>query len=193
MKNRIIIICICLITILGGISLYTLKENSNYKAEIEIQKENVKTLNTSVYKFKTDSGLDAAKIRSLAYSKKELETYREEDIQTIQDLKIKLKNVTSAMRVKTETITKIETRIIYNDTLKCIDYKSEFIDVKGCFGDSIMNLEIHTREKLSAIITTQFKHKFLWFEWGTQTFDLTVTSKNKRTIITDLDYVVIKQ
>ena len=60
-KNYAILILLFILTV-SSFLLYTIKKkNDVLKHEIEVQQSNIETLNTSIYKFKTLSGEDAAK------------------------------------------------------------------------------------------------------------------------------------
>ena len=78
-------------------------------------------------------------------------------------------------------------------SIKCIEYKDPFIELSGCFNDTTANFKLLTKESLNAVITTKHKRKFLWFKWGMKVEELYVVSKNKNTIITKVDYVVINK
>ena len=55
------------------------------------------------------------KIASLTYTNNEFKAYRSKDMQTIADLKLKLKTVKSISTIETETNAIIDTKIVYID------------------------------------------------------------------------------
>ena len=139
---------------------------------------------------------------SQAYKK-----YRAQDLQLIEQLKVKKSDLQKVIDSQMETINSLSAKLndsiridtITNivDTLKCFNYKSKWTDISGCIDlkhDSI-NLQIKNRESLKIVETVVYK-RFLGFLWKTNKVkdrQVDVVSENPNTTITNLDYVSIKR
>ena len=157
--------------------------------------------------YKTSDSLNAAKVSELQLTLKEYKKYRAQDLQLIEQLKIKKSNVQTITTVQTETMSsfsiklndsiRVDTVVNITDTLKCFDYKSKWTDVSGCVDlkhDSV-DLQIKNRESLKIVETVIYK-RFLGFLWRTgkvKDRQIDVVSENPNTIITNLDYIRVRQ
>lgn len=59
------------------------------------------------------------------------------------------------------------------------------IDVR----DSLLSYEV--RDSLTTIVTTDYKHRFLWWKWGKRGYRVTVVSHNPHSRITYNDYITV--
>lgn len=157
--------------------------------------------------YKTSDSLNAAKVSELQFTLKEYKKYRAQDLQLIEQLKIKKSNAQTITTVQTETMgsfsiklndsIRVDTVVNITDTLKCFDYKSKWTDVSGCVDlkhDSV-DLQIKNRESLKIVETVIYK-RFLGFLWRTNRVkdrQIDVVSENPNTIITNLDYIRVRQ
>ena len=166
---------------------------------------NQETLLTTVEKYKVADSLNAAKINALQLSLSEYKKYRAEDAELIKKLKAdKVSSATSATLVTTTKIeTKIKDSIVYVnkfipiDTIKSINFKSEWITVNGMISNNSVSLDIVNREHL--IVVESLVRKKLWFIklpvkiFGYKTKSVDVISKNPNTEITDLEFIQISK
>jgi hypothetical protein len=162
--------------------------NSNFESYKSAYKTGLKTIagKDSIIQ------LNAAKIFALSYSVYELKQFSAQDVKTIAELKLKLKNVQSVTNVGTNTTSNIETRIVYVDSVKCLDYADRFTSVSGCFkGDSI-DLKIEHRDSLTTIVSRVPAHRFLWWTWGVKAIELDIRAQNPDTKFTYLKYIEMK-
>lgn len=181
--------------------------NQKKDSEIDRKTENIEVLNSDLqtYKSSFNTGLktikckdsiillNAAKIASLTYTVNELKQFSALDVNTIKELKLKLKNVQSITNIGTQTDTSINTKIVYVDSTQCLDFKDEYTSVSGCFkGDSI-NLLIQTRDSLTTVASRVPKYKLLWWTWGVKGIQLDIRAKNPNTTFTYLKYIELKK
>ena len=157
--------------------------------------------------YKVSDSLNAAKVSELQFTLKEYKKYRAQDLQLIEQLKVKKSDLQKVINSQMQTINSLSARLrdsvridtITNiiDTLKCFDYKSKWTDVSGYIDlkhDNI-NLQIKNRESLKVVETVIYK-RFLGFLWKINKIknrQVDVVSENPNTIITNLDYVNIKR
>ena len=179
----------------------TIKEKN---VEIIRKTSNIEVLNSEFQKYKVESTikmngkdstiqLNAAKINSLSYTVSEFEQFRANDAQTIESLKLKLKNVLSVANVSTQTSQNVTTPTIKTDTTVCFNYKDSFVSIFGCVKNDSTALAYSGQDSLTIIPSVIPKHKFLWMTWGAKGVRLDVISKNPNTTFTYAKYVEIKR
>lgn len=207
MKKIIIKIAI-LALVLAFHKIHRLKEeNTRLLSNQEILLTQKQTIMAESQAYRVSDSLNAAKVSELQFTLKEYKKYRAQDLQLIEQLKVKKSDLQKVIDSQTETINslsaklndsiRIDTTTNTVDTLKCFDYKSKWTDVFGCIDlkrDSI-NLQIRNRESLKIVETVVYK-RFLGFLWKTNKVkdrQVDVVSENPNTTITNLDYVSIKR
>ena len=212
MKKIIIKIAIIAIAILALVlafhKIHKLKEeNIRLLSNQEILLTQKQTIMAESQAYRVSDSLNAAKVSELQFTLKEYKKYRAQDLQLIEQLKVKKSDLQKVIDSQTETINSLSAKLndsiridtVTNiiDTLKCFDYKSKWTDVSGCIDlkrDSI-NLQIKNRESLKIVETVVYK-RFLGFLWKTNKVkdrQVDVVSENPNTTITNLDYVSIKR
>lgn len=212
MKKIIIKIAIIAIAILALVlafhKIHRLKEeNTRLLSNQEILLTQKQTIMAESQAYRVSDSLNAAKVSELQFTLKEYKKYRAQDLQLIEQLKVKKSDLQKVIDSQTETINSLSAKLndsiridaVTNtvDTLKCFDYKSKWTDVFGCIDlkrDSI-NLQIKNRESLKIVETVVYK-RFLGFLWKTNKVkdrQVDVVSENPNTTITNLDYVSIKR
>lgn len=212
MKKIIIKIAIIAVAILALVlafhKIHKLKEeNTRLLSNQEILLTQKQTIMAESQAYRVSDSLNAAKVSELQFTLKEYKKYRAQDLQLIEQLKVKKSDLQKVIDSQTETINslsaklndsiRIDTVTNIADTLKCFDYKSKWTDVSGCIDlkrDSI-NLQIKNRESLKIVETVVYK-RFLGFLWKTNKVkdrQVDVVSENPNTTIINLDYVSIKR
>lgn len=212
MKKIIIKIAIIAVAILAFVlafhKIHKLKEeNARLLSNQEILLTQKQAIMAESQAYRVSDSLNAAKVSELRFTLKEYKKYRAQDLQLIEQLKVKKSDLQKVIDSQTETINslsaklndsiRIDTVTNIADTLKYFDYKSKWTDVSGCIDlkrDSI-NLQIKNRESLKIVETVVYK-RFLGFLWKTNKVkdrQVDVVSENPNTTITNLDYVSIKR
>ena len=197
-----------IVSMLAFHKIHKLKEeNTRLLSNQEILLTQKQTIMAESQAYKVSDSLNAAKVSELQFTLKEYKKYRAQDLQLIEQLKVKKSDLQKVIDSQTETINSLSVKLndsiridtVTNiiDTLKCFDYKSKWTDVSGCIDlkcDSI-NLQIKNRESLKIVETVVYK-RFLGFLWKTNKVKdrrVDIVSENPNTTIVNLDYVSIKR
>lgn len=212
MKKIIIKIAIIAVAILALVlafhKIHKLKEeNARLLSNQEILLTQKQTTMAESQAYRVSDSLNAAKVSELQFTLKEYKKYRAQDLQLIEQLKIKKSDLQKVINSQTETMNSLSAKLNDSiridittnaaDTLNCFNYKSKWADVSGCIDlkrDSI-NLQIKNRESLKIVETVVYK-RFLGFLWKTSKVkdrQIDVVSENPNTRIINLDYISIKR
>lgn len=176
------------------------KERLEMNQELLFQEQN-DILDT----YRTDDSLNAAKIGQLRLTLEEYKRYRENDLKLIATLRMKKRDLERVVSVQSQTIMRLQSSlydsIIYDtigipiDTTKCFDYHSRWFNASGCIAEDIIDLTVHSEERLKIVETVVHK-RFLGFLWRTKKVksrQVDVVSENPLTVITGVEYIAIER
>lgn len=204
----LLIIAVASVLVISSHRIDKLKsENERLSSNQEILLSQKQDLVTKMQSYKVSDSLNAIKVSGLQLTLSEYKKYRTEDLQLIEQLKIKKANLQNIIDLQSETISRFSTNLrdsiridtVYSiiDTLKYFTYKSKWTDVSGFIGpkhDSV-SLQIKNRESLKVIETTVYK-RFLGFLWRTNKIksrQVDIVSENPNTKILGCEYISIKR
>lgn len=158
----------------------------NYKVLDSLNAITIKALRLTADEYKASNIKNSQIIKALVTDKQDLQRIIDSKTVTVNELTAELKNIT----IK-DTITQII------DTLKCFEYTSKWLDIKGCLdlAKNQVAIQSKSRESLKAIETVTYK-RFLGFLWKTKQVksrDLSIVSENPATTIINVDYSVIAE
>lgn len=179
--------------------------NISQTAENKRLKLNQKVLLSQTAEYKKTDSLNTCRIQALSLKINELEAYRAEDLALIKELNVKKKNLESIIKQQTVTVSNLQAKLRDSiridtlhaviDTLKCFSYRSKWLDADGCIGDSLVDLNVISRDSLVTI--ESLVPKKLWFVplpariFGYKTRQVDILSKNPNTEIVGIEYVKI--
>lgn len=196
LKTTLILALILIVFCLGYSSHSLYKETTRLKANQEVLLQE-----NQAYKVK--DSLSAINVQALSLKVNELELYRAEDLKLIKDLRLKTRNLENLVNTSTKTINSLTAKLrdsiridsVRVDTMRCFSYTSKWLDAEGCIGDSLITLEVVSRDSLTSI--ESLVPKKLWFIklpiriFGPKTRQLTIVSKNPNTEIMGVEYIKI--
>ena len=163
------------------------------KAEISRKTQNIEVLSGEITTSKTKSEQLMSKIGALTYTVGEYERLMAKDVETIADMKIRLKNVSNSTRIQTVTETKfVEKLITQPDSTICFDYSDKFNAFSGCLNKDSIFGKFSNREELFLVVHTKKTKKFLCWEYGREITEISAKSENPETRISKIDYIVVK-
>lgn len=159
-------------------------QSKHYKVADSLNAIKVSELQLSLAEYKRYDAQNAALIKELAG--------RENDLQKVIDAQA---NTIYALRLKLEDSIRIDSTGL--DTLKCVNYKSKWLDLFGCINpknNTFESLVVCNRESLKIIESVKYK-RFLGFLWKTRKIkskQLHVVSENPATQIINVEYISIR-
>lgn len=206
---KIAIIAAAVIALVFAFSkIHSLKEeNARLKSNQDILLTEKAFVMSENQKYKVSDSLNAVQVSELELTLKEYKLYRGEDLKLIEQLKAGKSDLQKIITSQYETISalsaelqdsiRVDTATNQIDTLKCFDYKSKWIDVKGCVDvkRDTVELQINNRESLKIVETVTYK-RFLGFLWKTnkvKSKQVDVVSENPNTEIMNCEYISIKR
>ena len=167
------------------------QENQAYKNDVSVLMDSIKT-------YVVLDSMNAAQVGELQLKLSEYKKYRQEDMAIINKLKSdKPTTITKTQTVTEQVIvTQVKDSIVYQDTVKAINYTSHWTDLHGYLSKDTLQVKITNREELILVESKQRK-KFLGIKlpgwlFGYKTNTVDVVSKNPNTTIMDIEFVKIR-
>ena len=192
MKTKITLIGIICALVIFIIIMF--KQNNIISQDRDLYKRNMNSALIECVEWKTKDSLSAAKNVTLNLKISELEKYRIDDINQINQLKKKNEELNDLIKNSSKTeikiITQLKDTVIYKDTVKCFNWNDNWTSVKGLIQKDTVDLNISNSDSLVISVATKYK-RFLGFLWKTKKIkdqNVYVVSKNPHTTITNIEY-----
>ena len=197
MKTKITLIWIICALVIFIIIMF--KQNSIISQDRDLYKRNMNSALMECVEWKTKDSLSAAKNATLNLKISELERYRINDINQINQLKKKNEELNNLIKNSSKTeikiITQLKDTVIYKDTVKYFNWNDNWTSVKGLIQKDTVDLNISNSDSLVISVATKYK-RFLGFLWKTKKIkdqNVYVVSKNPHTTITNIEYYDISK
>ena len=197
MKTKITLIGIICALIIFIVIMF--KQNNIISQDRDLYKRNMNSALMECVEWKTKDSLSAAKNATLNLKISELEKYRIDDINQINQLKKKNEELNNLIKNSSKTeikiITQLKDTVIYKDTVKCFNWNDNWTSVKGLIQKDTVDLNISNSDSLVISVATKYK-RFLGFLWKTKKIkdqNVYVVSKNPHTTITNIEYYGISK
>lgn len=114
-------------------------------------------------------------------------TYKREiaDKQLLKDLQLRIGQIEAQQRVGTRTADTIQMKP--PNAFGRYDYKDQWAEFHISIPDSLMTYSI--RDSITTLIYREYKHKFLWWKWGTKGYKVKVINFNPHSTVLYNQYV----
>lgn len=109
------------------------------------------------------------------------------DRKLLEDLNLKLRQVVSDQRVSMVASDTVKTKRLNS----VYSYSDAWLSLRLDTADSI--LTYRARDSLQCIVARQFKHKFLWWKWGTKGYNVKVLNFNPHSTILYNSYIQVSK
>ena len=197
MKTKITLIGIICALVIFIVIMF--KQNNIISQDRDLYKRNMNSALIECIEWKTKDSLSAAKNATLNLKISELERYRINDINQINQLKKKNEELNNLIKNSSKTeikiITQLKDTVIYKDTVKYFNWNDNWVSVKGLIQKDTVDLNISNSDSLVISVATKYK-RFLGFLWKTKKIkdqNVYVVSKNPHTTITNIEYYGISK
>lgn len=188
MRKFIVIIVIALAVIILTDSLTT--RLGKYKTRIQTLEQQLvhSSIKTPIRWNTIRDTIETATTDVVMAELKDLRRQKAIDEKLIADLKLRLSQIQS---VQTTAIRTTDTVMASVDTLtQSFMYHDQWSDIRFTPKDTTFYYNI--RDSLTTIVYREYKHRFLWWRWGTKGYRVTIVNFNPHTSIRYNTYVHTK-
>lgn len=192
-KYLIMVIVVCIAAL-----AFSVKSCMNIKADRERLSDNQRTLMSDVDFYRTKDSLSAASVERLTFTNQEFEAYCGELNKTVESLNLKVKRLQSVSQTGVETKYVVKTIVRDSlllgrtDTLKCIDYRDNYLTLSGCADRDQFSGIIESRDTIEQVVH-RVPRKFWFIRWGCKAVRQEVVSRNPHSRITFTEYIELKK
>lgn len=178
------IIVICFIAVVGMTIKAFLYDGKNKEInDLKAQLANAQVKHT----IQRDTIRDSVPVATSTVLIIDSRTYKREiaDKQLLKDLQLRLGQIEAQQRVGTRTADTIQLKP--PNAFGRYDYKDQWAEFHISIPDSLMTYSI--RDSITTLIYREYKHKFLWWKWGTKGYKVKVINFNPHSTVMYNQYV----
>lgn len=188
------------ILILTVALVLSVKTCNNYRNDRNRLSDNQRSLLADIDYYRTKDSLSVAGVERLTLTNREFKRYCVELEKTVEKLNLKIKRLQSVSQTVTETEYQVKTEIRDSivilpgriDTLRCIEYRNDYLTLSGCIEDSQFAGLIESRDTIIQVVH-RIPRRFWFIRWGTKAVRQEVISKNPYSRITYTEYIELKK
>lgn len=151
-------------------------KNKVLQADLDRQTQNVGSLSYSIRYDKLGDSLSVAKNTALQAKYDELQKLHLADTKVIKDLKVRLKDVEVIHTVATSTTDTVFIAPVAGKEDSVFSYTDKwlklYIDIPA------RQCQYTAYDSLTTIVSRTYKHKFLWWRWGTKGYQVQIINFN---------------
>lgn len=185
-------------------SLLAITESSRREAlkEKEVYKQNTESLLSSPEPVKIDSNVWVTKIKTLQLEVDEYKKYRSDDAKRIEKLNVKLKNLEAVgkhvVSIEIPMDATVKDTVYITDSIpvlkQIVKMDTPYIKIDGIIEDGKLKGPIVIPPVIiDQAIEIDYKHKFLWWQWGVAGINQTIASNNPYVKIIYSEFIKIKK
>lgn len=187
MKKAILILAaILLVSVAALVVLW--RESKRLRAETERLGQNMTIVAEPLEYYRTDSEL-VAKHKALQVKYGELEKQHLADTKLIKELNVRLKDTKAIHTISTVSADTIYLEPTNTSQDSLIAYTDKWISLSVNVPQRQCVYE--TRDSLTTLVSRTYKHKFLWWRWGTKGYEVQIVSHNPHSKVRYSRYVEV--
>lgn len=165
--------------------------------ELRNAKQNARWALEQSQNYRVQDSLSALSINRLILERKELQEFRQKDLDLIGQLRLDLKRIKSIGGIQTQTVYQIKTEVrdslvFLKDTVQCFSHQSRWARVEGCLLADSVKLQIQSIDSL-VYIEHVVPKRFWFIQWGVKSRRQEILSKNPNTTITSAEFIKVEQ
>lgn len=163
--------------------------NGKLQADLNRQAENVGSLTYDIQYGNLDDSLSVAKNAALQAKCDELKQLHLADTKLIKELKVKLKDVKSIHTASSSTADTVRIEPVPNTADSVFSYQDKWLSLHIDIPARLC--QYSSRDSLTSIVSRTYKHKFLWWRWGTKGYQVQIVNFNPHSRINYSRYVEV--
>lgn len=164
-------------------------QNSKLRSELNRQTENIGSLTYDIQYGKLDDSLSVAKNTALQAKCNELEQLHLADAKLVKELKVKLKDVKTIHTASSSTADTVRIEPIPNTADSIFSYQDKWLSLHIDIPARLC--QYTSKDSLTTIVSRLYKHKFLWWRWGTKGYQVQIVNFNPHSRINYSRYVEV--
>lgn len=164
-------------------------QNSKLRSELNRQTENIGSLTYDIQYGKLDDSLSVAKNTALQAKCNELEQLHLADAKLVKELKVKLRDVKTIHTASSSTVDTVRIEPIPNTADSVFSYQDKWLSLHIDIPARLC--QYTSKDSLTTIVSRLYKHKFLWWRWGTKGYQVQIVNFNPHSRINYSRYVEV--
>ena len=164
-------------------------QNSKIRSELNRQTENIGSLTYDIQYGKLDDSLSVAKNTALQAKCDELKQLHLADAKLVKELKVKLKDVKTIHTASSSTADTVRIEPIPNTADSVFSYQDKWLSLHIDIPARLC--QYTSKDSLTTIVSRLYKHKFLWWRWGTKGYQVQIINFNPHSRINYSRYVEV--
>lgn len=164
-------------------------QNSKLRSELNRQTENIGSLTYDIQYGKLDDSLSVAKNTALQAKCNELEQLHLADAKLVKELKVKLKDVKTIHTASSSTADTVRIEPIPNTADSVFSYQDKWLSLHIDIPARLC--QYTSKDSLTTIVSRLYKHKFLWWRWGTKGYQVQIVNFNPHSRVNYSRYVEV--
>ena len=187
-ERKMVIGCMFLMVLLTIVGSFLIFDSRQKKANEEMKMQ-LHQLQLQYSPLKRDTVRDSIKLITQQVRVMDRGEYKllAADRQLLKDLQLKISQVVSDQRVSMVTADSVKaTR--HNSVFA---YSDAWLSLRLDTADSI--LTYRARDSLQCIVAREYKHRFLWWRWGTKGYNVKVLNFNPHSTILYNSFIQVKE
>jgi hypothetical protein len=164
-------------------------QNGKLQEDLSRQTENMGSLTYDIQYGNLDDSLSVARNTALQAKCDELKQLHLADTKLIKELKVKLKDVKSIHTTSSSTADTVRIEPVPNTADSVFSYQDKWLSLHIDVPARLC--QYTSRDSLTTIVSRTYKHKFLWWRWGTKGYQVQIVNFNPHSRINYSRYVEV--
>lgn len=151
-------------------------KNEALQRDLDRMTQNVANVNYEVQFDKVQDSLPVAQTNALQVKYDELKKLHLTDTQLIKDLKVRLKDAQTIHTVSSATTDTVPISPVPNTADSVFSYSDRWLQLHIDLPARLCQYTAY--DSLTTIVSRTYKHKFLWWRWGTKGYQVQIVNFN---------------
>ena len=182
-----IIFAVLMLIVFGGLLISAYMQNNSLKSDVRDLRIQLAASRQSADTFYIMDSIPVWKERVVEVDKTDYKRLLA-DKELIKELKLKVSQIEAENRL---LMGMRDTVFLHKDSDSVLRYSDKWADF--AYYEDKKKLEYSVRDSLTTFISREYKHRFLWFKWGTKGYNVHHVNHNPRFHIYYNKYIRVKK